>query len=178
MKVCYLWGITGQFLYLFFFQPPAFLCKAFGPCLRQQFLISILTCCVFFSGPGQSVVSINTECESPLGLESGGVKASDTTATSTYTVPNEDYSPTLGRLNNKVFNQFGISYKGIKKYHTHIMYLLSPSSRKVVVPLPQQSVQQDLPQQDQFIGRVLDCRTRCRGFHSRGRTDTQGLKNN
>ena len=90
----------------------------------------------FFSGPGQSVVSINTECESPLGLESGGVKASDTTATSTYTVPNEDYSPTLGRLNNKVSNQFGISYKGIKKYHTHIIYLLSPSSRKVVVPLP------------------------------------------
>ena len=90
----------------------------------------------FFSGPGESVVSINTECESPLGLESGGVKASDTTATSTYTVPNEDYSPTLARLNNKVFNQFGISYKGIQKYHTHIIYLLSPSSRKVVVPLP------------------------------------------
>ncbi|XP_015767871.1 PREDICTED: EGF-like repeat and discoidin I-like domain-containing protein 3 [Acropora digitifera] len=27
-------------------------------------------------------------------------------------VPNEDYSSTLGRLNNKVSTQFGISYKG------------------------------------------------------------------
>ncbi|XP_078366665.1 protocadherin Fat 4-like [Oculina patagonica] len=63
-------------------------------------------------GPGQSIISIHTECETPLGLENGDVRASDTRATSTYTVPNEDYSPTQGRLNNKVFNQFGISYKG------------------------------------------------------------------
>ena len=58
------------------------------------------------------MISIHTDCETPLGLENGDVKASDISATSTYTVPNEDYSPTLGRLNNKVFNQFGISYKG------------------------------------------------------------------
>ena len=58
------------------------------------------------------MISIHTDCETPLGLENGDVRASDTSATSTYTVPNEDYSPTLGRLNNKVFNRFGISYKG------------------------------------------------------------------
>ena len=58
------------------------------------------------------MISVHSDCETPLGLENGEVKASDTQATSTYTLPNEDYSPTLGRLNNKVFNQFGISYKG------------------------------------------------------------------
>jgi len=59
------------------------------------------------------MIAIDTDCETPLGLENGDVRASDTSATSTYTaVPNEDYSPTLGRLNNKVFNQFGILYKG------------------------------------------------------------------
>lgn len=60
------------------------------------------------------MISVHSDCETPLGLENGEVKASDTQATSTYTLPNEDYSPTLGRLNNKVFNQFGISYKGDK----------------------------------------------------------------
>ncbi|XP_067054992.1 protocadherin Fat 4-like [Acropora muricata] len=63
-------------------------------------------------GPGQSVISVHTECGTPLGLENGDVKASDIRATSTYMVPNEDYSSTLGRLNNKVSTQFGISYKG------------------------------------------------------------------
>ncbi|XP_068723113.1 protocadherin Fat 4-like isoform X1 [Montipora capricornis] len=63
-------------------------------------------------GPDQTVVSIHTECDTPLGLENGDVKASNIQATSTYEIPNEDYSPTLGRLNNQVFNRFGISYKG------------------------------------------------------------------
>ena len=67
---------------------------------------------LLFSGPGLSMISVHTDCETPLGLENEEVGASDISATSTFNVPNEDYSPKLGRLNNKVSNQFGISYKG------------------------------------------------------------------
>lgn len=58
------------------------------------------------------MISINKDCATPLGLTNGDIRASDITATSSYTVPNEDYSPTQGRLNNKPFNQAGITYKG------------------------------------------------------------------
>ena len=75
---------------------------------------------LFTQGPGQSVISVHTECGTPLGLENGDVKASDIRATSTYMVPNEDYSSTLGRLNNKVSTQFGISYKGDFPFLLHL----------------------------------------------------------
>ncbi|XP_048580487.1 cadherin-23-like isoform X2 [Nematostella vectensis] len=63
-------------------------------------------------GPGLKMIAVNTACATPLGLVSGDIKASDMTATSTYTVPNEDYSPTQGRLNNQPFNKAGVFYKG------------------------------------------------------------------
>ena len=46
-------------------------------------------------------------------MQSGDVKASDVSASSTLMVPDEDYSPTQGRLNNKPSILSGVNFKGI-----------------------------------------------------------------
>lgn len=63
-------------------------------------------------GPGLKMVPINKDCATPLGLSSGEIKSSQITASSSFIVPNEDYSPTQGRLNNQPFNQAGVTFKG------------------------------------------------------------------
>ena len=59
------------------------------------------------------MISVNADCETPLGMQSGDVKASDVSASSTLMVPDEDYSPTQGRLNNKPSILSGVNFKGI-----------------------------------------------------------------
>ena len=67
----------------------------------------------FILGPGLKMVSVNAKCDTPLGMESGEVGASDVTASSTLVVPDEDYSATQGRLNNKPLRLNGVNFQGM-----------------------------------------------------------------
>lgn len=58
------------------------------------------------------MIAINKDCSTPLGLADGDVKASGMSASSIYVVPNEDYAPTQGRLNNQPIKQSGVTFKG------------------------------------------------------------------
>ena len=58
------------------------------------------------------VISLKTDCTTPLGLERGDIKSSDMTATSELKISDEDYSPTQGRLNALPFTNAGVDHKG------------------------------------------------------------------
>ena len=58
------------------------------------------------------MVAVDNSCFMPLGLEDVTVAANEMTASSTYSLPNQNFNPTQGRLNNKPSTLSGIDYQG------------------------------------------------------------------
>ena len=66
-----------------------------------------------FTGKNGEMVAVDNSCFKPLGLEDLSVNANDMTASSTLSIPNENFNPTQGRLRNKPTTLSGIDYQGL-----------------------------------------------------------------